>query len=326
MSTLAVFFLSLVVYLSQAVAASPSESSEPEQGPLLDSVRQIKAQRNLDLNASIRIDADLTLVPVTVIDRYGRNVRGLDRQNFRVFDGTEQRPIVAFSREDAPVSVGLIFDASRSMRDKFKAARDAASRLFQHLNPEDEAFLVTVSDRAVLRRDFTSDLNEIRDAMLFAGPDGSTSLLDGVYMGLEQMRKARNPRKALIVVSDGGDNNSRYNLRELIERAVESDTLIYTICLYQNPQTMEEAEGPDLLDELAKKTGGIAFLTKELGNFGSFMSTIGVTLHNQYVLGYYPPDNAPSGKYRKIKVQLMAPPGTPPMQVYARAGYYMPQK
>jgi Ca-activated chloride channel homolog len=326
MSTLAVLFLSLLVSLSQAVAAPPSALSEPDEGPLVDSVRQAQSPRRLDLSASIRVDADLTLVPVTVTDSYGRNVRGLDRQNFRVFDDTQQRPIVAFSREDAPVSVGLIFDASRSMRDKFGAARDAASRLFQQLNPEDEAFLVTVSDRAVLRHEFTSNLNEISDALVFAGPDGSTSLLDGIYLGLAQMRKARNPRKALVVVSDGGDNNSRYTLRELAARAVEADTLIYTICLFQNPQTVEEVQGPGLLDDLANKTGGITFFTKELNNFGTIMSSIGVTLHNQYVLGYYPPNNAPSGKYRKIKVKLMVPPGTPPLQVYARAGYFTPQK
>jgi|SRR5215469_751871 len=326
MRTLAVLLLSMVALLSQASAAPPSDSSEPHGGPLADNVRQSRAQRRPEPSVSIRIDTDLTLVPVTVTDQHGRNVRGLDRRNFRVFDDTEQRPIVAFSREDAPVSVGLIFDASRSMRDKFLAAKDAASRLFQQLNPEDEAFLVTVSERAILRHDFTSELGEIRDALVFAGPDGSTSLLDGVYLGLEQMRKAHNPRKALVVVSDGGDNNSRYNLHELVERAVEADTLIYTVCLFRNPQSMEEAEGPNLLQELSQKTGGIPFLTQELNDFGGIMTNIGVTLHNQYVLGYYPPDNAPSGKYRRIKVQLMVPPGTPPMQVYARAGYYTPQK
>ncbi|MBV8729575.1 MAG: VWA domain-containing protein [Acidobacteriia bacterium] len=272
------------------------------------------------------MDADLTLVPVIVTDEHGRNVRGLAKQNFRVFDGTEQRPIVAFSREDAPVSVGLIFDSSRSMRDKFKAARDAANRLFRQLNPEDEAFLVTVADRSVLRQDFTSNLGEVGDALTFVGPDGTTSLLDGIYLGLEHMKKAHNPRKALVVVSDGGENNSRFTFQELLEKAVESDTLVYTICLFQNPQSLEEMDGPNLLQNLAAKTGAMPFLSKNLNDFGGIMETIGVTLHNQYVLGYYPPDNAPSGKYRKIRVQLMVPPGMPPMQIYSRAEYYMPQK
>jgi Ca-activated chloride channel homolog len=310
------------------MAGSPPDSAGgPDAGPLVDSVRAARtSSAPKGPEASIRIDTDLTLVPVTVTDTHGRNVRGLDRQNFRVFDGSEPRPIVAFSREDAPVSVGLIFDSSRSMRDKFTAARDAAARLFQQLNPDDEAFLVTVSDEAVLKHDFTTNLGDVGDALVFAGPDGATSLLDGIYLGIEHMKKAHNPRKALIVVSDGGENNSRYTLRELVGKAVESDTLIYTVCLFRNPQALEEIDGPSLLEDLAAKTGGMWFLTKELNDFGNIMSTIGVTLHNQYVLGYHPPENAPSGKYRKIKVQLLLPPGMPPLQIYARAGYYTPQK
>jgi Ca-activated chloride channel homolog len=329
MKLLIVVSLSFLAFLSQGIAASPADSGDepPDQGPLLNSVRPSGAPRPAPYtNPSIRIDTDMTLVPVTVTDEHGRNVRGLAKENFRVYDEAQPQPIAAFSREDAPVSVGLIFDASRSMRDKIKASRDAVTQLFQELNPEDEVFLVTVSDRAVLRQDFTSNLGEIADALVFAAPDGTTSLLDGVYLGLEHMRKAHNPRKALVVVSDGGDNNSRYTLRELTEKAVEADTMIYTICLYQNPQSLEEVDGPALLEELASKSGGIPFLTKDLNDFGHMMGEIGVTLHNQYVLGYYPPDNAPSGKYRKIKVQLMVPLGTPPMHVYARSGYYTPQK
>ena len=165
----------------------------------------------------------MALVPVTVLDPMGHNVLGLDRENFRVFDGTEQRPIVTFGQSDAPVSVGLIFDCSRSMREKFKIARQAPVELYPQLNPDDESFLITVSDKPQLRQDFTSAFNDIQNALLFTNPDGTTSLLDGVYMGLQQLKKAHNPRKALIVVSDGGDNNSRYTLRELASMAAEAD-------------------------------------------------------------------------------------------------------
>jgi Ca-activated chloride channel homolog len=302
----------------------PAVASD-DSGPLLDTI-QPASKGTLRPKTDIRIDADMTLVPVTVTDAHGRNVRGLERQNFRIMDGKEIRPIVAFSREDAPVSVVLVFDASRSMRDKFKAARDAAANLFQQLNPDDEVSLITVSDRAVLRRDWTSSLGEVADALVFAGPDGTTSLVDGIYLGLEQMKKARNPRRALLVVSDGGDNNSRYTMRELFDKAVEADALIYTVCLFQNPQTPEELSGPELLEDLAGKTGGISFLSKQLNDFGNIMGAIGVTLHNQYVLGYYPPNDAPSGKYRKIKVELLVPQGMPPLNVYARSGYYTPQR
>jgi Ca-activated chloride channel homolog len=320
------FLVPLLAFASLGVAASNDSGGIPsDSGPLVDVTQSAKTDIQR-LKTDIRIDTDMTLVPVTVTDEHGRNVLGLGKDNFRVLDGKEVRPIVAFSREDAPVSVVLVFDASRSMRDKFQAARDAVSHLFQQLNGADEVSLMTVSDRAVLRHDWTSNLGEVSDALMFAGPDGTTSLVDGIYLGLEQMKNARNPRKALLVVSDGGDNNSRYTMREMLDKAIEADTLIYTVCLFENPQTPEEQEGPELLEDLAGKTGGMSFLSKQMNDFGNIMGTIGVTLHNQYVLGYYPPDNVPSGKYRKIKVELLVPPGMPPMNVYARSGYYTPQR
>lgn len=320
------------IFIGQAAPpdSATGASGEPSgTGPLLDSARRQKEPPPANGPArSIRVNTDLTLVPVTVTDAFGRNVRGLEKQNFRVFENAEQRSIVAFGREDAPISIGLIFDSSGSMKDKFKMARDAASQLLNQLSPEDEAFLVTVSTLAQLRQDFTSDPAEISDALVFTNSDGSTSLLDGVNLGLEHLKKSHTPRKALVVVSDGGENNSRYTLHELLARAVEADTLIYTICLFQDPQSTEELGGPDLLADLAQKTGGMAFFLKdrETNNLGQVMGTIGVTLHNQYVLGYYPPEKGPAGKYRKIKVQLLLPKGMPEMHIYTRTGYYAPER
>jgi Ca-activated chloride channel family protein len=275
---------------------------------------------------SIRVDVNMALVPVTVLDTMGHNVTGLDRENFRVFDGSEQRPIVTFGQSDAPVSVGLIFDCSRSMRDKFKIARQAPAELYRRLNADDESFLITVSDKPEIRQDFTSAFSDIENSLLFTNPDGTTSLLDGVYMGLQQLKKAHNPRKALIVVSDGGDNNSRYTLRELTSMAAEADTQIFSICLFQNPQTLEEADGPELLTKLAQATGGINYVIGDVKAMQSAFGKVGVTLHNQYVLGYYPPDNAPCGKYRKITVQLLLPAGMPRLHLYSRNGYFVPER
>jgi Ca-activated chloride channel homolog len=319
-----ILFLSLFsALLFTAPAADLSDSNGPN---LLEGKTVRKQQDAASPRVDIHVHSDMTLVPVTVMDSNGHNVRGLLQENFRIFDGSEQRPIASFSREDAPVSVALVFDSSRSMTNKFKAARTAAQQLFQQLNPEDEAFLVTVSDRAELRQDFTSNLGEIGDALVFTHPNGTTSLLDGVYLAIEHMKKAHNPRKAVVVVSDGGDNNSRYNMKELIARAQESDTLIYTVGLFANPQTPEEQEGPRLLSDLSEKTGGITFVIPDLNNLGNTMATIGVTLHNQYMLGYYPPENVPGGKYRKVTVQLLLPKGMPRLQVYARTGYYAPER
>ena len=286
----------------------------------------IAGSRAAAANGSVRVDVDMTLVPVMVTDQFGRNIRGLDKQNFQIYDGAEQRPIVSFSRQDAPVSVGLVYDCSRSMADKFAISGEAASQLFAQLNPEDEAFVVTVSDRVELRHGFTSEFGDIQGALTFVRPKGTTALLDGIYMGLSQMRKAHNPRKALVVVSDGGDNNSRYNLKELLRKAMESDVLVYTIGIFQNPQSPEEVYGPDLLKGISHKTGGIPYMLSSAYSVAGAMSSIGVSLHNQYVLGYYPPDDAPGGKYRKIKVKLVAPAGSPRLQVYARGGYYTPER
>jgi Ca-activated chloride channel family protein len=198
--------------------------------------------------------------------------------------------------------------------------------LFRQLNPEDEAFLITLSDRPQLRQRFTQDFSDIQNALLFTHPDGSTSLLDAVKLGLHEMKKARNPRKALIVVSDGGDNNSRYTLRELTAMAAESDTQIFSICIFENPKTTEEADGPDLLGRLSGSSGGVRYMFNDVNEMRKVFGLIGVTLHSQYVLGYYPADGALDGKYHKIKVQLLTPPGLPRLMIFARSGYYAPEK
>jgi Ca-activated chloride channel family protein len=306
------------------VAAGIAASDADPQGPkLLDEVRE-RPGTNVPA-ASIRANVNLTLVPVTVLDRAGRNVTGLARESFHVFDGSE-RPIVAFSQEDQPISVGLIFDCSSSMTDKFRTSREAPSALFRELNERDEAFLVTVSDSPNLRMKFTSNFNDIGSALVFTNPHGSTSLLDGVYLGLSQMKKAHNTRHALIVVSDGGDNNSRYTLRELTRIAAESDTEIFTIGLHQDPRAPEEVNGPALLAKLSAASGGMSYDVRDPKGLSLAMGKIGVTLHNQYILGYYMPDDAECGKYRKIKVLLTAPVGTPELHMYARSGYYVPER
>lgn len=291
-----------------------------------DDIRPRRRPTQIASAASIRVDVNLALVPVTVLDTSGHNVLGLDRENFRVLDGSEPRPIVSFGRTDAPVSVGLIFDSSRSMREKFHIARRAPAELFQRLNPDDESFLITVAETPVLKQDFTSSFSDIQNALLFTNPGGTTPLLDAVFLGLQHLKKAKNPRRALIVVSDGGDNNSRYTIGELAGLAAESDTQIFSICLFDRPQTSEEADGPALLSKLAQASGGIAYLIRSIHDMRSAFGKVGVTLHNQYVLGYYPPENAPAGKYRKITVQLLVPNGAPKLHVFSRKGYFVPDK
>jgi Ca-activated chloride channel family protein len=305
------------VALLIALMAGASEGAEPRVDPPPPRLAAHGAP-------PIRVDVKLALVPVTVTDALGRNVLGLARQNFRVLDGSEPRPIVSFNRQDAPISVGLVFDCSASMADKFRVSRQAPAQLFAQLNPDDEAFLITVADRAVLRQDFTSDFEEIENVLLFTHPAGSTSLLDGVYLGLQKLKRAHNPHKALIVVSDGGENSSRYKMRELSALAVESDAQIFSICLFYQPGRAEELQGPDLLSKLSELTGGARFIVSAVNQMPTAMTQIGATLHNEYVLGIVPPPAAPQGKFRRIKVQLVVPAGTPQLSIRARTSYYVP--
>lgn len=317
--------VSLCFVLAMNVASGVAADDATTGPRLLENTRTRQSQ-NAQNAANIRIDVNMALVPVTVLDTSGHNVVGLDKNNFRVIDGSEPVPIVTFGQSDAAVSVGLIFDCSRSMRDKFKVARHAPAELFKQLNPDDESFLITVADQPRLQQDFTSAFNDIQNALLFTNPNGTTSLLDGIYMGLQQIKKAHNPRKALIIVSDGGDNASRYTLKELASLAAESDTQIFSICLFDKPQTSEEVDGPGLLNKLAMASGGINYMIQDIREMQTAFGKVGVTLHNQYVLGYYPPENAPAGKYRKITVQLLVPTGLPKLHIYSRNGYFVPER
>jgi Ca-activated chloride channel family protein len=307
------------------LSASQIPNLYSSEGPnLLNNQVRIQPQA-ASSGASLRVDVNMTLVPVSVTDPLGRNVTGLTKENFLLFDGDKAQPIVSFNREDAPISIGFVLDSSRSMTDKFPMAREAATRLFAQCNPEDEAFLITVATRAEVRQPFTSNFGDIGNALTFVRPEGTTSLLDGVLLGLSTLKKAHNPRRALIIVSDGGDNNSRYTLREVAARAVEANAMIYTIGIFRDPQSVEEAEGPNLLANLASQSGGMSRFVQEPHELGEALAGFGVALHNQYVLGYYAPQNSQSGKYRKLKVRLVLPSGVPKLAIYTRAGYYVPE-
>ena len=298
-------------------------AASDQRGPRMLEGRQ--APETQGKRGQIRVDVDLALVPVTVVDPMGRAVLGLRPENFRLYDEKQPREIVSFASQDAPVAVGIVFDASGSMKEKQKAAREAVAEFLKQLNPEDQIFLVAVSDRPERITDFTNDEREILDAVMFSRPGGRTALIDGIYLSLNQLRKAQNPRRALVVISDGADNSSRYNMGELMSLAMESDAQIYTVGIYGAPGSAEEAEGPYVMEELAQKTGGRTFEVRNSTDLVDAMSRVGATLHNQYVIGYYPPHEAPAGKYRHIRVELQVPAGLPELRVHARRGYYTPE-
>ena len=274
----------------------------------------------------IRTETEMTLVGTSVTDPLGRLVTGLEQEDFRVFEDGAEQEIIHFSSQDVPVSIGVIFDMSGSMTDKIDKSRQAAVEFFRTANPRDEFFLVNFNDRAQLISPFTDSVDDLQNRLMYVGAHGLTALFDGVYLGLSQMRGAHNTKKALLIISDGGDNHSRYSETEIRKFVREADVQIYAIGLFDpdGGRSPEEHEGPSLLSDLTTMTGGRMFAVRDLSQLPDIASKISMELRNQYVIGYRPSNRAHDGKWRKIKVKLHPPKGLPPLTVSARSGYFAP--
>ena len=300
-------------------ARAQTMSSEPLAPP--------PAEAGQNSGPLIRRDVSLVLVDMTVTDPNDRIVTGLEKEDFHVFEDGREQEIIAFSSEDAPISIGVIFDMSGSMSDKIGRARQAAVQFLKTANPSDEFFMVSFNDRAELRSHFTSNVEELQSQMLFTAAKGRTALLDAIYLGLTQMRTASNRRRALLVISDGGDNHSRYSEKDIRDFMKEADCQLYVMGVFdKNDQgrSYEELYGPTLLFELAEMTGGRVFPVPNVNDLPDIASKISAELRNQYVLGYKPDDAKRNGTWRKIKVKLKQPKGLPSLNVYARTGYRAP--
>lgn len=301
----------------------PIEKSKPEDEP-----KDSLASPSLTAHVKpLRSTADLVLVPVTITDPMNRLVTGLEKENFQLFEGGASQEIKSFSSEDAPVSLGVIFDSSRSMSSKMDRAKDAVVEFFKTANPQDEFFMITFSDEPEVVSDFTSSVDEIQGKLIYAVPRRMTALMDAIYMGVTKMRQAKYSKKALLIISDGGDNHSRYTENEIKALVKEADVMVYAIGIYDRYYaTPEERLGPELLSEIAELSGGRAFTVENPNDLGDVATKIGIELRNQYVLGYRPHNGVHDGKWRKIKVKLLPPKGLPPLRVYARTGYYAPEE
>jgi Ca-activated chloride channel family protein len=258
-----------------------------------------------------------------VVDRRGAFVNGLGSDAFTLTENGVRQQIRSFSQQDVPVSMGIVLDLSGSMQRVLGTAKESLRALMKDSNPADEAFLNAVSTRPRAYSGFTQDFDEILQKVAFENARGNTALIDTIYASLQQLRSGVHARKALLVISDGMDNDSRYSREELLRLAVEADAQIYTIAVGAAPQTakpielMEEKKGILLLEELAAKTGGISFSVHRQNDIAEATASIGQALRNQYAIGYVPGGNGHAGLWRRIKVQV-AGAG---MRAYARAGY-----
>ncbi len=297
------------VLFGQATITPRLKQPSPHQG---------EASRPARTN--IRVDANLAIIPVTVLDPLGRTVTGLDEDNFQVLEDGVPQKITSFGNEDSPLSMGIVLDTSGSMGDKLAMSKNAVAEFFKSANPEDEAFLVEFDNRPQLVLPFTHNLGNIEDRILFARPAGLTSLLDGVTLAIAEMRKAAHARKVLILLSDGGENNSRFSQAEVRNRLKESEVQIYALGINHS----ETSFFPDrsLLTDLADLSGGRFYLVA-LPDLPDVAEKIGIELRSTCLLGYSPRNAARDGKYRSVVVKVTAP-RMPKLKVSWRRGYFAP--
>src|SRR5438477_11626449 len=274
----------------------------------------------------LRVDVEMVLVPVTVTDVKNHPVVDLKRHNFTLFEGKSEEKIQYFGTEDAPLSVGILVDLSSSMSNKIDEVREAASEFFNNANPEDDYFVITFADKPKVIADTTQSFVDIHAALAAAQPKGNTALADAIYMGLAKLRSAKYSRKALLIISDGGDNNSRHSLREIKRLARESDAEIYAIDICDATsllltKKLEERFGGQWLSEISDSTGGRTITLDNPAGIPDAAARASLELRNQYILGYRPTRMKEDRKWRKIKVRVTRPNEFLPVQVYYRTGY-----
>lgn len=281
-----------------------------------------------DVNLSV--NSTLVVIPVTVSDGSNRFVLGLEKQNFSLLEDGLPQHISQFAAENAPLSIGLLVDTSGSMGSKLATSRQAVAEILKTLSGQDEAFLIAFSDRPELVVPFTHDFGQIEEKLGSVESEGLTALLDSVEMALGEMKKARNARKALLVISDGGDNNSRYTPQEIEKLVREADVQVYAMGVFEPFSNLglsgEELDGPKLLAEVSEQTGGRTFPARSFAALPTIARRIAIELRNQYVLAYQPTKQDRDGKYRKVEVKVSPPAGLTGLKARWRLGYYAPSQ
>ncbi len=277
-------------------------------------------------NPTLKVDVDLVLVNATVTDPQNRYVTGLEKEHFQIWEDKLEQKIEYFSAEDVPISLGVIFDVSGSMKDKISTARDAAVTFLKTGNPEDEYFLVEFANRPEVAEDFTTDVTRLQNRLIFTPAKGMTAMYDSVYLGLEKLKEGNNPKKALLLITDGEDNRSRYTFSNVKDFVKEQDVQIYGIGIVDdfNSQLGSGHTGRAMVEELSDLTGGRAFFPDSVYDLEDICTKIAVELKNQYVIGYSSTNAAKDGKWRKLRLKINPPKGLPHLNVRSKSGYYAP--
>jgi Ca-activated chloride channel family protein len=304
--------------LAFTLVQGPPKTSAPQDAPA-------RTKPGDQPSPALHVDVDLVLLQATVTDRNNKYVNGLGLQNFRVWEDKVEQRVEYISAENVPLSVGIIFDVSGSMQEKLANAREAANTFLRVGDREDEYFLVQFSDSPQVLQSFTTDITKLQNRLLLSRAKGSTSLYDALYLGMEMVTHGSNGRKALLLITDGEDNHSRYSLSDVKSFAKEHDVMIYSIGIQDDSDLQISGEnGRAVLQELSELTGGAAFFPRSSAELPAICMQIGIDLKNQYVLGYHPLNLAKDGKWRKVQVKVVVPKGMSPAYVRAKTGYYAP--
>jgi len=322
----ALFPLALVLIVLCLVSANNAQQESPQT--LLPSPSPAPSPSPQQpagvANEPVLVNTDLISFIITVTDVYGRFVSGLKKDAFSVYDEKQQQDISFFSDDDAPVSVGIVFDLTGSMSgEKVKRAKDALAHFFDTSLDKDEYFLITLqSGRAFLTLDRTRDSKAILDKLTFVQTRGNTAFYDGVYLAAERVQRGAYPKRAVLVISDGQDNNSRYTFNDLRKMLKESDVAIYSVGIEESGNGSLALEGSGILDEISGVSGGKSFFPRSNAEMDDIFEQIALELRHQYSIGYRPPNFVNDGKWHRIKVKVTPPRGMPRLFVRSKEGYF----
>jgi Ca-activated chloride channel homolog len=317
------FTLTLLVCLPYPLFAQSSGGSGARSPHVFETTFNKPSTEGSSRPTTLRVSTDLVLVPITVTDAENHPQTNLDRGNFTVFEGEQVQEIRYFSSEDSPISVGLLLDVSRSMQDKIDTERTAVDQFFKNANPQDDYFVITFNNEPHVLSDVTQSTTGIENELGLVQPSGSTALLDAVYLGISKLRKAQYSRRALVIISDGGDNASRYKLKEIKNLISESDVMVYAIGIFASGpfKSFEEVMGKRWLSTMTDITGGRTGTVQNVAKLPEECALLSRELRSQYVLGYRPRAVA-DGKWHKIRITVTSSSDATQFRPYYRKGYY----
>jgi Ca-activated chloride channel homolog len=307
---------------NKAAAQQPDQTTS--QTPSPTSGQQSGQKPSSDDHPVIHLDTELVTLSVTVTDPYNRLVTGLDKQHFEVYENKVKQNIEYFHDEDVPVSLGIVFDVSGSMKGKIDRSKEALKAFIQTSHDNDDFFLIAFNQRANLLAEFT-DGGTMQGKLTLVEPKGQTAIYDAAYLGIEKVKQGHHTKRALLLISDGQDNSSRYTYGELKKLLKEANVQIYCIGIVEmggGAGGTLDLQGQSILEEIAQVTGGKAFFPRSAPELEDATTRIALELRHQYSIGYTPTNVQRDGQWHRIKVKVIAPRGLPNLNVRAKEGYY----